>query len=817
MQFFKQFLNKASAPTTITDGMVWFKTDLKLNLIAVGDKVNIDRDVQQKKTLHTESEQKQLPEVLSTADSDKLFAEYRMRNATPCVSKGTIYGIASEWDLMVYSHSYYGMNKAVLDSNGSPNPAAVIKHLREINTSIDLKEPRLNKLFNYAVAEDFYDNATSLLVTLLVKYYTLEFDSRQNVSDHTKVLSREQVTAITTAPVDQQASKFANALRTGLDGVGVGAHEVALETKVPELRQWLADSQDNEYRLKLKVWSMYGYDDGHSTSGSHFGDHFGFVNGKFMRPYKFDWLQHNAEHIHPEKPGLADSDALIEALGAWKGHLNLTNMTEDEVMIIDWALKGNKRRTPFLIDQDIDLGVRGETIRAVYTGRLGGMNKKITAKMIMSIYNKMVKSHRWYEESLAAKNLLKYWVCQPATETVESHWWTYVPRKMVLPALGLKRAIFQCFLDGEAVSLTATALDDYKDATSTMHSDMLAPSMLSNTAWYWGEFMARNNAMDVYDLHRRLLQDDDTSIRADLRADAMMSAILGTGVRKALFPGTCTYIPFGLSNHFGIHVRFGTVNLTEVREYGYENNRNHLIVHKLVAPSGVAMITGLPGTLQNSTPYGTVFSTNPMVKKYDNGNWRDAMNVNDVWAHGTVARWNGYDLEYNHPKHNGRHTIYAANDVKVAMPPVPPTEDSNPESYLLRGVFTRKYGFGSSFQWVMDRCLTFRWARTQTYMLDSPEWRSPPAYVHDIPALLGIRMTSSPLSASEYVNAMICKFEPQTGGFHIDWAQVGVVLPQTRGPSELLDQEALKAGRDVERPDPPERVNQPPEVVNPPT
>jgi len=790
MQFFKQFLTRASAPTKITDGMVWFKTDLKLNLVAVGDKEEPQRDIQHQKMVHEAGVDQCIPDVLSTQDADKLFSNYLMRNASPCVSKGTVYGVRSELQLLVRSHSYYGMNKAVLDSNGTPNPAAVVKHLREINTSVDLKEPRLNKLFNYAVAEDFYDNSTSLLVCMLMKYYTLEFDKRMNVSDHIKKLTRTQVQQIEDAQIDQKVPLFSQMLKEGQDGVGCAANDHRMMYLVDAASLWLHRTEEPMLEMRLKVWNMYSYNDGHSTSGTHFGDHFGFVRGRYLRHDKFNWAIHNSMYIKAEKPGLQDTDALIESLSAWKGHLNMTNLTEEESALLDWCLHGNLRCSPFLIDQDLQFGLEHDSIRGVYLGRIGSINKAVTPTQILSLYNKLVKSHRWYEESLAAKNLLKYWVCQPATETVESHWWTYVPRRLVLPALGLKRAVFQCFLDGEAVSLTATALEDYKDSTNSIQSDLIAPSMLCNTAWYWGEFMSRNNALDVYDLHRKLMQPDDAEIRADLRSDAIVSAILGTGIRKSLFPGTATYIPGGLSDHYGIRVKFGNVNIVEAREHGYDVDPNYVVMNKLVAPSGVAMITGLPGTLQNSTPYGTIFSTNPMVKKYDCGNWRDAMNYNDIWAHGVVARWNGHDLDYAHPKHDGRHTVYAANDVSVAMPPVPPTADTNPTSYMFRGMHPRKYGFGTSFQWVTDRKLTFRWARTQSYMLDEPKWRSPPAYVHEAPAMNGLTMTATPLSASEYVTTLVCKYDIRTSGFHLSWSNAGVVLPQRQGPSELLAHEA---------------------------
>nr|UMQ74229.1 capsid protein [Helianthus annus leaf-associated totivirus 8] len=786
MQFFKQFLQKASAPTKITNGEVWFKTDLKLNLTNVSDVLAHSKDEQQRKVISELGNATQLPEILAHEQQKKLFADLLMRNATPCVSKGMVYGVGSEWTSPVRQHSYYGMNKAVLDSNGAPNPAMVVKLLREINVTIDLKEARLNKLFNHAVVEDFYDNTTPLLVAILQYYYILTIGEKMNTTKHIRSYTRKEVETLVNAEIDKKVSQFAKISKGGPQGLGVPQNDYRLMSRVDILENWFKTTKEESTNMDFDVWLMYEYDDGHSTSGTHFGDHFGFVNNKYMKPDGFHKLQHSFSHLRETPLNLPESDSLIEDLSNWKGHINMTNMSNLDAAIVDRALGGNKRTTPFLIDQDLDLGVRGECIRALMTGRLYSVDCDITARQVLSTFNKLVKSLRVYEEALAAKNLLKYWVCQPGTETVESHWWTMLPRRLVLPALGLKRSIFHCFLEGEAVSLTASALDDYADINNNVEADMLAPSMLSNTAWYWGEYMARNNALDVYEHLRMLMQDDDTSIRSDLRADAMMSAILGTGVRKSLFNGTGTYIPGGLSSHFGIRVRFGKIQMEEVREYGYDLGPNYICMHKLVAPSGVAMITGLAGTLQNGTPYGTTFTTNPIVKRFDKGTWREALNYNDVWAHGVVARWNGHDLEYQHPKHEGRHTVYAANNVTIAMPPVPPSMETAVHSYILRGIFPRHYNFGTNFKWVLDRTLTFRWSRAGSYMLDEPQWRSPAAYVCERPALMGLTIIGSPMTATEYVTTLVCKYDIQTSGFQISLVQSGVVLPQAQGPSELL-------------------------------
>jgi len=144
----------------------------------------------------------------------------------------------------------------------------------------------------------------------------------------------------------------------------------------------------------------------------------------------------------------------------------------------------------------------------------------------------------------------------------------------------------------------------------------------------------------------------------------------------------------------------------------------------MAGPSGVALITGLGGSLMAGTPYSSVFSINPAVHQYYKGRYRKAYNYNDLWANGVVSRWQGYTVNYTHPLRNGTHRIFAANDVSIAMPPVTPATLDMPVSYQLEFIEERYNSFGSSFESLADCAVVCYWTRAETVLQTQPVWNA---------------------------------------------------------------------------------------------
>ncbi|QGX74233.1 putative capsid protein [Cronartium ribicola totivirus 4] len=781
----QNIINTQTVADSYNRGEVYFKTDLKLALASIHTRDTSDGVIEKKKTSLLGINPENYKNIKQEFDLG--LEEYRMRNAVSCLSKGTVYGMKSEWVLGVRKHSHYGMNKAMVTSEGVPNPTAILKSLRELNVSMELKEARLNKLFNCSVVSSFYDNATALLIAILQQQYILEFAEKMETKTHTIVLKRSQLTVLP-KEYDPDTNKLLVSIITKTDGgVGTTEYDVGHYNRYVYLSNWLRTTNESTIALNVDVWEMYNYDDGHSRSGKTYGDHFGFVNNMFIKPAQLGRLDHSTIKIKATNYVVPDTDSSMANFHFFAGFLNLTNFTNKDVNMLDKVLEGNNRSTPFLVDQDITLLKPNEEIKGYYTGNVTPIDVAVKSVDYAHLFNKVVKSHRLYEEAVAAKELLSYWICQPSSETLEAQWWTYVPRIMVYPQLGLHRAMFQCFLEGDAISLSATSMEDYTQGLEMQAASLVAKSMMYNTAWYWGEFLTRYNSRDSYDLHRKLCMPDDTSIRADIRATSMVSAVLGIGVRQTLFTGCSTFIPNSLEQHYGIRVKFGKIDISHIVDYGYTHNTNMVIFGKLVAPGGIAMITGLGGSLLDNTPYGSIFNIQPKTKKFIKGTWREAMHYKDLWARGVVCRFNGHDLDYLHPLQHGVHTIYAANDVSIATPPVPPNTDMEPQPYEIKGCFPRQCSFGSSFKDVDNCHLQFYWSRTQTYMLSGPDWRSYPAMAVTLDTVLPLRLVPIPLAATEYAATLVCTYDFNTSGFHVGLERAGAIPLPTTGPSALLD------------------------------
>jgi len=94
-----------------------------------------------------------------------------------------------------------------------------------------------------------------------------------------------------------------------------------------------------------------------SASGTHTLLHNG-VNGLFKIPADlFKTTTSDELILTPVNRLVPDNDVELADLNRYHGVMNLDGFTMKEVAILNKMMNGNLRNTPFLIDQDVDLGL----------------------------------------------------------------------------------------------------------------------------------------------------------------------------------------------------------------------------------------------------------------------------------------------------------------------------------------------------------------------------------------------------------------------------------------------------------------------------
>jgi len=389
---------------------------------------------------------------------------------------------------------------------------------------------------------------------------------------------------------------------------------------------------------------------------------------------------------------------------------------------------------------------------------------------------KFINNHRVYEDSLNASRAMRYWLAQPATETVEAHWWTAIDRELHLPKLGLKRASLPMLLEADGVCVTADALDHFKQTTKDNDATILE-SLFANTCWYWGEYLLLFNSKNCSDLISKVHYVVNHNISPFQRADAIYSAMIGRAVPKPFIRDVATLVTGGLESQYQTRIKFGTLNIPHLEEYKYEVENQDIIFDNLVTPGGLGLITGLAGSLIRSTPYASSFTSNAAVTLQEYGSKRRALNYNDLWALGVICRWNGYDLEYIHPARNGRHTIYAANDVSVAVPPVAPLGLPSPKSYIIGSYNMRNRVFGFCPDMLYKYSVSAYWTREQTIAQQTPDYKDLPCAYNDTNVTLVRSIKLQVQKFENYVAAVVGEYDINQSDFRLDVIEAGVPMP----------------------------------------
>nr|UMQ74227.1 capsid protein [Helianthus annus leaf-associated totivirus 6] len=791
----------------VRDGMVWIKNQINLQFLGQKEKGLDPTDANRKKSVGKETG------WTVPAGFDNLSGF--MRRITGTVAQLTVYGKEQMVLLGSRQNSISGINKEALTTSGTLSFSYMQKHLREINTSMELKEQRLNLYIDTIISRDFYDNATSLLYVMLTKLHILHLSEVSNKVRLVLNIDMGNLLRICRLPESESLVALRTYFVVTSKQMGMPSdpamyyklHEqvMAIYTTIPREDMVRIEADVNAKvdlppaQVPVSAYKMYTYDDGHNKSGASFGKHHGFVNGYYLYDdTNINVVQGEEMHITTQLRLMSDTDAGIAMLGRTPMAINASQLTAKELGMLNWCLQGNKRTTPFLVDQNIDLGMRDTRVRALYTALSPEFDFKLDKLELIRFIAKFVKTHRLHQELYNASLLLTNWLIQPATETFESHWWTHVDRTLRLPVLGLMRANIPGFLDGEAVCITMDAIKNY-DRVVSPHVTGYVEGALINTAWYWGEYLAIHNTIDTDGLIRNLNHQVDDRLPYLDRATALASATLGRAIPVVSYKDCGTYLTTPILEQSHCVVHFGHIDIPHLKDYGYDVVGETVMLRKVVTPSAITLLVGLDSTMLSGTPYASEFTVDAAVMTAYKGCKQIAYHYHDLWALGTVMRWNGHDLKYLHPMRTGMHKIYAANNVSISMPPVPPKDMDYAKAYVIAGADTRHHTFGDSFEWARTNKLGFRWVRRYNTMLSTPDWNAAPALVPHIHMAFPTKISYVPLQSYTYRAAILTNFDLEESDFHFTEVQAGIPLPGEKQQSTLLPEEAIP---DNKLPDP---------------
>jgi len=729
----------------------------------------------------------------------------RMRRPTTCSSIGTIYGGKQVFRTATVQASVFGLNRAYLTTEGVPSPSMIERRLKELNVATEIKEARIGRYFNAIMASGFYDNATSVLVSAMIAYYKALFYEKNTYTTYDIVIGYAVANGIKRNDVYETMIELRKYLVDTTKQMGCPEVSEYLLELAGRLSQWVSDSQramaaltaqgrqfnESDYVLVMpvQIWEMYTYDDGHSQSGLQFGSHFGFKSNRFLRdPIMVQTSTLDLRVLVAGDYQIPLNDAAVDSVANRKGYLNCSGMTREEIKILNKILSGNKRTSPFLIDQDLDLEIGEQEIYAYHVNPIDAQaGLTYSSSMVKTLINKLVMNHRYYEDLLCAQNYLVNWLAHPATETVEAHWWTGLHRTLSLPKVGLKRAVFPFLMEGEAVCLSADALNAYQKAEAFSETS-LCTSLLRNTAWYWGEYLFKINKKNSLELLRSLAYPDDTAIETFNREPVMVSAVLGEKVTVPIYSQTGTYLTTGISVNHKNRVRFGRINIDHMADYGYEERNNSLIFNNIVIPGCAALIVGKSGSLLTNTPYASSFLLCGPERARNNLRFDLSYEFYDLWALGVVNRWQGFDVHYLSTSSNSEHRSFAANNVSIATPPVLPRAEDNQVTFKLQSIRPRTHEFGDPIDNRNGIECKFIWTRSDSYPVEKVDHWAPRCsdYITSHHVVRSFKTVVT--DVQHYQVAVFGNYNIDESFFHFDMVRSGIPIPSVKPQLDLREE-----------------------------
>lgn len=742
----------------------------------------------------------------------------KMRAKTTIELHSTIYGRAHQVRAGVINHSPSGLNHQMINAYGMPDVEKVQRYFRNTIQDDQAKMSRINRITTQFVATDTYENYTALFFSMRSLAWTLECTERC-----TTVMKTFRVPEVLLAPMERQLTEADYWFRAGQIMQGQCGYTAAYgfqpfgDLSAGALNAIVPRKKDGARFVQARVWVCPEYIDGHSTITSRRYREAGFVN----RHYLYNEIC---------KSNIIDPDLLVgstnampdktaEAAELYFAHQYFVRgegLTAKDIWVLAQCIYARRRHTPFLCDQNVDLGKESE--RTLFVGidtesvremleyaqgsELGpGLVPpcmSYTYDDVMDTLYKFVAIHRCYDDSVLAMNLFDNYVAQPLSTTVEGHIYFNIPWITDLPKLGMRRAAVAIMLADQPALIAPSAYDTHHSFTGITRVQT-SISVAVNHLWYWGEYLYIAGRLNWDQTINELTRGKAHDMQVDRWQASVISAMVGQKQPTSPFYGVGTRFRYSFDKCFGAP-RIEMDNIPDSRELnmtsdGIMAQGIHCRIFKYtVPPPNAGFIIGLDGTLLTNTPYGARFTITKPRTQLGRNNLVKRVSRANAWALGVSGRWNGYDVKYSDGSVQRRSealVMFAANEDSIAPPPVFDPDVEMLNEHAIYGTIEREHVFGElpTDSLEEDGQREFIWNNDKIGLMAEFSRRS-----YESVSLGATGRRSQALMArvqfdKEFLLAVNAEYQPESADFRLEQVMAGLVPDQGQQNPDPMEQE----------------------------
>nr|BAT62491.1 capsid protein [Red clover powdery mildew-associated totivirus 8] len=795
--FFAQITAQGAKMTSLTKGEFALQNRAQLNIL--GARAQTQRkyvEGEPREVLHAES-----LTGGAQAYTQLVGEQANMRSAKTMTGRFTVFGPKCSWSTGSRHNSVYGLNSQMLKQDGTIDDMVVVDFINKISPDIEVVRSRVNRAYNTLTINSLYDNAVAPLLRLYQQRMICALD---------EVSSKKTVTLTVEANLLSQATSIASSRNIVVklledENIGYSPEDSQLDVWAKELFEYTASASAHVSKeakrqakdvkgtvtLSFEAYDCHSYDDGMSKSGNSFMSECGFNSNLFKVAADVTQLTlKEQDRARLASPWGANGLFVSESNISSDGFINVSNLENKEIDVLNAVLVRHVRNTPFLIDQDFDIGI--STSRITFIGVPSNYKPStkvpINSDILASIIGKLVSSHNWYEEGRTAYIMARQWLAQPSTESVQSHWWLVTKRALVVPATGLKRAMIPNLVTTTGVKISQQAVDDSAALTANVGTAVVNSGVF-NAMWFWGEYLSVHNGSQDNVIYNNFHSNLAMSLTADNRANALISALSGLTIPTAVFDSCYTLMEGGISSQFRNVVNFGRIAIPEAQEYGYVKSGKNIISNMVVAPSCGMVVLGKAGSLVKGTPYSNAFMVPATKLKYTRaGVPVHMLPFMGMWATNVVCEWQGYVKKYSLAGVKGKHFKSASwENCGLAAPPVVDYTNDEEGDFIVGRTIEGDRVYGADLTANRSVDVGYSWHTTELELLSSLDPQSDVVPGNIRSQELHMTLKTNFVGDNDYMSAMVAVYDVDSMDFRVEQYMLAVPIPS--GTDKLQSQE----------------------------
>uniref|UniRef100_A0A2V0RL40 Capsid n=1 Tax=viral metagenome TaxID=1070528 RepID=A0A2V0RL40_9ZZZZ len=701
--------------------------------------------------------------IVDSNTLDKL-AKVKSRRKCDLASYGTFYGRNHDVRIGTAINSPSGLNIEVVNAEGRLTESIIEKFALTQMCGDNQRLTNKNQLSNALKRMDTYENSTTLLLILLLEYYT-KINIEKNDTKTRKFNSikhSEFITNFTKTVIDTVLNTATSDLENHPDIINIKEHLFNYFLLLEDVGgSFIVDDDyhntivnsiidniknkgfDEKIIINYDYWYVDKYNDGHNEIDQSRYEKAGFKNRKFIVNKRDHIYVANTVRCFDEFIKVTDSNDL-ERFNNQENKIRCDSFSPKEFLILTTLIQGRKRSTPFLSDQTVQLSniddcyFYGNKDASIEMNNYAAQNPNlnISSKEICNVIQKYVSLHRVYDDMYAAHKIALTYICQPDCDTMESHYWFNMEFDTILPKFRVFRGVHSYFTTGQPVRLNRLAME-FWDTFKSHWDTLFNASIVENSLWMQAEFLSNINSTN--DEYLQYTINDPIYIKRDrtTHISTCISSITGLAEITNMFDHTGTLIKCRGQNIFeGVLLKVDKVESED--KVKLMNNLIHvqsnLFIIEIetvvpVSPSGDIFIIGLNGSLLDNTPLRSNFTIKKNEKHRVRKRFVMYYSYLQLWAWALISRYTGYDVRYtlgSDQTRNNPLVCYAANNVQVVKPPIHDVLSERYYPYVMEDVCERAIILGEnpfySMQYGEEREMT--WYTGEIRLFESTEWNS---------------------------------------------------------------------------------------------